>query len=204
MLLGGGFALGRWTAPTVAILRIETPFGPLADIKTGDKGPQTSKVPEEPKPTPAGQPLRRGDIEFNVDSAEITKLTNKDAYSGIPEEPVLIVRFTARNRSIDKRYFYRDYIESLADETGNHYKYIQSIPRWLKEFEGYDHKNGDAIDPGDRIKCSAVFERPLKSAKRLEMEIPGAVISRTPDRPFFGGGTEPDYRFSISMDMVKR
>ncbi len=179
-------------------------FAPPGDINVGNKEGQASKEPEEPKATLAGQPLRRGDIEFDVDSAEITKVTKEEGYifATFPEGPVLIVRFTVKNIGTDKRYFYRDYIERLTDDLGNHYKYIEGVPTGLKEFQGYKHNDRDAIDPGQIIKCSAVFEVPLKSAKNLEMRIPGQVIARSPDE--FSGHSEPPYRFIIPMDTVKQ
>ncbi len=180
-------------------------FAPWGETNAANKEARVSKESEEPKPTPAGRPLRRGDIEFNVDSAEITKVTKEDGYflATFPEKPVLIVRFTAKNKSIDKRYFYSDYIESMTDDLGNHYEYIQGVPTGLKEFQGYEHNHNAAIDPGEIIKCSAVFEKPLKSAKRLVMEIPGRVIARSPE-PTFSLDSEPSYRFVISMDTVKQ
>ncbi len=165
--------------------------------------PDQASQPADP-PSPVDQPFRRDDIEFKVDSAEIVKIAKVEGrhFVTVPTEPVLIVRFTVKNHSTNKRYFYRDYVMTLTDNLDNNYQFIEDIPNNLKEFQGYSHISNQSINPGETLKDSAVFERPLDSAKTLEVSIAGETIARVPDYEF-GAEVPPPYRLVISMDTVK-
>lgn len=199
-LVGAGFLAGRLAAPRVAIVRFESPFGPPQDVAVDPEANLLADEPASPKlpdPIPMGKPLRRGDVEFTVDSAEVLKIEKVDGFlmATFPADPVLIVRFSAKNVCADKRYFYRDLPEALTDDLGNHYKYIQSVPRDLKEFREYRHDPDASLDPGGTVRSSAVFEKPLAAAKELTMLIGGGVITRDPSG--HEGPTPPPYLFTI-------
>ena len=206
-LLAAGFGIGRWTAPKIAVVRFENVFGTNSTVEIPVPDKPTKPAPSEPDPpkqapvTPIGKTIQRGDIEVSIASTEIGTLADDPQYPFWrgPKGPVLIVKYTYKNISKNKRYFLTDYISKIEDDAGNHYKEYD-VPAKHPTARGSSHERGDVIGPGESAGATVAFEPPMATSKELILAIPGNEASQHEGRSLWD--KSEDFRFSIPVKAI--
>lgn len=153
-------------------------------------------VPES-APIPFGEPMEGNGFIIRLESARIaTPLLRTlfgDQERGKQER--LIVRFSFRNTTGNRRFFIHRFIEPAKDDIGNIYQGLD------ENLFGESHK--ETLEPGETAWESKVIEKPLSSAKTLTVELSSRSLSTDPSSYSYGVD-KPDYRFLLPISKISR